>query len=109
VTWGSIGWIHAPTPDSRTVYSCVIVAGSPRETTRPAVNPLSQEVTVPVGAVTLTAYGSTVALSKASRLLAFAPMFEQALSAAFAQLSSEKLSSDIIVCVEFEASSPQKS
>jgi hypothetical protein len=104
ITWGSIAWVHAPTPDARQVQSLVLIAGSPRETERPAINPAgNQEVTVPVGAIELTGFGHSVSLTRIYlRLLEFAPAFEQALRAAFANRGPDTLGSDVVVSVSFE-------
>jgi hypothetical protein len=110
-TWGSIAWIHVDELEPVFRFrSFVVVAGSVRKTTRPAVNPLGQQFEPTVDLIELTAFERTASLSAAFRSLGdFAVLFERALEAAFSAergISGETRAADLIVAVSAVSDEP---
>jgi hypothetical protein len=84
-TWGSLSWVVPPQPESNIMSIFLCIPGSVRDWDRPAVNPVGQQIAVPLGLIELTAFGTTVSLSDVhAGLVGFVPGFESAAAAAFA-------------------------
>lgn len=110
-TWGSLSWIQVD--ELQPVFrfrSFVLMAGAPRKTRRPAINPIGREFEPPVDLVELTAFEETVSLSAAFRSLeGFAMRFSKALQAAFETtpgVSGSTRGSDFIISIEAVSEGP---